>query len=318
MLARLLRWLILVLCIVGGFVGYSLVHWDIAPMWLTLVFAAVWPFLTLFLMVGLSMFKSRTQAPAASWWRTFFREYRAGVHVFLLRQPWTLGTPRMLAPTATAVPPRLPVLLVHGYLCNHRTWDDVAHALRAAGHTVLAVNLEPLFTSIDHYASIIDAAASDLCKKSGYQQVALVGHSMGGIAIRAWMRQHGTAKVARVLTLGSPHVGTQIDPYPMTPNWRQMQWQSTWLGQLTASESDDTRALMRVALAAQDNIVYPQAVQVLAGVPTTVFEDMGHMQLCLEPQPIAWVCAQLANLTANTAAPRLTATQPRMAVGAGA
>ena len=29
---------------------------------------------------------------------------------------------------------------MHGYLCNHRLWDDVVRALRAQGHAVLAIN----------------------------------------------------------------------------------------------------------------------------------------------------------------------------------
>lgn len=294
MLARLLRWLILVLFMVGSGVGYGLAQWNLGPRWLTLVLAVAWPFFTLFLIVLTSMVKSRTGAPAAIWCRTLLREYIAGVHVFILRQPWTWGAPRVLAPTETETPPRVPVLLVHGYMCNHRTWDNVSRALRAQGHTVLAVNMEPLFISIDSFAPTIDAAVADLCQQTGCHQVALVGHSMGGIAIRAWMRKYGTGKVARVLTLGSPHAGTQIDLHPKTPNGREMLWNSAWLTALTASESDTTRALIRVALAAQDNIVYPQRAQVLPGVPTTVFENMAHMQLCLEPEPIAWICAQLA------------------------
>lgn len=303
MLARLLRWLIFVLCMVGAGVGHGLVQWHVGPIWLTLVVAAAWPFLTLLLIAITSMFKSGTGAPASVWWRILLREYAAGAKIFLLRQPWTWGKPRMLAPTQAGAPPRIPVVLVHGYMCNHRTWDDVTRALRTAVHTVLAVNLEPLFASIDDYAPTIDAAVSDLCQQTGYSQVALVGHSMGGIAIRAWLRKYGPTKAARVLTLGSPHAGTQIDPRPMTPNGRQMAWQSKWLAQLTASESDTTRALMRVALATQDNIVYPQAAQVLPGVHTTVFENMGHMQLCLAPESIAWICSQLAKLAPNTVRP---------------
>jgi triacylglycerol lipase len=303
MLARLLRRIIFVLCMAGAVVGYGLVRWDISPVWVAYLLAALAPFVTLFLIVSVSMFKSRTDESANAWWHPLFGEYRAGVYAFLFRQPWTWGKPRVLAPTASEAPPRVPVVLVHGYMCNHRTWDDVAHALRAAGHTVLAVNLEPLFTSIDHYAPIIDAAVTDLCKQTGYSHVALVGHSMGGIAIRAWMRQNGIGKVVRVLTLGSPHAGTQIDPHPLTPNGRQMFWKNTWLAALTASETDATRALMHIALAAQDNIVYPQRAQVLPGVPTTVFEGIAHMQLCSEPKPIAWICSQLANIVPSQAQP---------------
>jgi triacylglycerol lipase len=303
MLSSLLRWIIFVLCVVGGGVGYGLVQWNMDPRWVALLLAAVSPFWTLLLIVGVTMFKSRPEKLNATWWRTLLGEYRAGVHVFLLRQPWTLGAPRIQDPTVAPPQPRIPVVLVHGYMCNHRTWDDLAHALRAAGHTVFAVNLEPLFTSIERFAPTIDAAVSSLCQHTGASQVALVGHSMGGVAIRAWMRQNGTGNVARVLTLGSPHAGTQVDRHPLTPNGRQMLWQSEWLTELAASESVETRALMRVALATHDNIVYPQRAQVLPGVHTTVFEGMAHMQLCLEPQPIAWVCAQLANLVPNTAQP---------------
>ena len=75
-------------------------------------------------------------------------------------------------------------------------------------------------------------------------------------------------------------------------------WHSDWLDTLSANETDATRALMRIALTPQDNIVYPQRAQVLPGVPVTVFEGIGHMQLCLEPQPVAWVCDQLASTAA--------------------
>ena len=122
------------------------------------------------------------------------------------------------------------MVLVHGYLCNHRIWDDVAADLRAQGHAVFAVNLEPVFSSIDHYAPIIEDAVRALLQRTGEKQVALVGHSMGGLAIRAWMRAYGTDHVARVLTLGTPHAGTKLARGATTTNGKQMLWQSQWLG----------------------------------------------------------------------------------------
>lgn len=108
------------------------------------------------------------------------------------------------------------------------------------------------------------------------------------------MRAKGTERVARVITLGTPHAGTLGDPLPMTPNSIQMVLHSDWLRTLAANETAATRALLHIALTPQDNIVYPQREQTLPDVPTTVFEGMGHMQLCLEPEPVAWVCAELA------------------------
>ncbi len=187
-------------------------------------------------------------------------------------------------------------MLVHGYLCNHRIWDALTERLRRAGHPVQEVDLEPVFTSIDNYTARVNQAVESLCRQTGAAHVALIGHSMGGLVIRSWMRAHGTDRVARVLTLGTPHAGTQIvHPYS-TPNGRQMVWQSAWLQELAASESAGTRNLMRIALTPQDNIVYPQRQQGLEGVPVTEFEGLGHVELCTNTSVANWVLEQLSDV----------------------
>ena len=40
------------------------------------------------------------------------------------------------------------------------------------------------------------------------------------------------------------------------------------------SPTGAARALLRIALTSQDNIVYPQREQVLPGVPVTVFDEL--------------------------------------------
>jgi pimeloyl-ACP methyl ester carboxylesterase len=158
---------------------------------------------------------------------------------------------------------------------------------------VLGVDLEPLFTSIDLYAPLIEKAVAELCRQTGAEKVALIGHSMGGLAIRAWMRTYGTSRVARVITLGTPHVGTQIASRVKTDNGKQMLLRSAWLQELAASETASTRSLMRIAITPQDNIVYSQREQVLEGVPVTVFDGLGHLELCFNGAVAAWVVQQL-------------------------
>jgi triacylglycerol esterase/lipase EstA (alpha/beta hydrolase family) len=249
------------------------------------------PFFGALLACVVTGLKSRANGPLGPWLRSVIGEFWASVVIFLLRQPWSRRRPNVLPATGTSA--QVPVVLVHGYLCNHRVWDTMARGLRAQGHTVLAVNLEPLFTSIDKYAPLIEEAVDQLCQKTGASQVALVGHSMGGLAIRAWMRACGTQRAARVLTLGTPHAGTQIDPQTRTPNGKQMVWQSNWLAALTASESQDVRDRIRIAITPQDNIVYPQRAQVLPGLDATVFDGIGHLQMCLDRSVQEWVYDQL-------------------------
>ena len=225
------------------------------------------------------------------WWRAIAGESWAIYRLFIGSMPWVRSASQLLTPKAAAS--RVPVLLIHGYCCNHGVWRDVAARLQALGHTVLAINLEPLFCSIDDYAPQVEQAVAQLRAQTGQQRVALVGHSMGGLVIRAWMRVYGDTRVAVAVTLGSPHQGTQITPHAKLPNARQMVWASDWLQALQASESPQRRALLRVALTEQDAIVFPQTAQTLPGVDSKVFGGIGHLQLCSDARVFAWLAAQL-------------------------
>jgi pimeloyl-ACP methyl ester carboxylesterase len=296
MLARLLRRLLLGQLLIGALLGWQAGF----SFWLVAASALLLPFATTLLVILVSGIKSRAAGANLLWWRSLTGEYWAAIRIFWLKQTQArkfdlFHAQAELTPASPAtVKPPIPVLLVHGYLCNHRVWDSMTRSLRRAGHPVTVVNLEPIFAPIDSYAPRIEQAVLELCRQTDAEKVALIGHSMGGLAIRAWMRAHGTKRVARVITLGTPHAGTQIARHTRTPNGRQMAWQSDWLQELCASETDATRSLMRIALTPQDNIVYPQREQVLEGVPVTVFDGLGHLELCLHSTVIAWVLRQLA------------------------
>lgn len=297
MLARLLRTFYLFQLTCGALLGSYLAQRAMQQggsewVWLWLPAVALGlPLLLQVTLMAVSMLRARTQGRGHLWWRAFWGELRAALRVFLLRQPWPRRDNGVQMPlTASPVNGQLPVLLVHGYICNHRVWDDVVLALRQRGHTVLAVDLEPLFTSIDHYADLLDQQLDTLLAQTGAQQAVLVGHSMGGLAIRAWLRAHGPQRAARILTLGTPHQGTRVASATSTPNGAQMLWRSAWLTELAASEDAAKRALMHIAITEQDNVVYPQLEQVLPGAQVKQFQGIGHLQMCLDPDVIHWVC----------------------------
>ena len=297
MLAKLLRLTIAMQMAVGALLGYWLANKSLglAAMVLQVALCALAaPLLGNLLTVVYSFMRSRNGESTALWCKALAGECLASVQVFLLRQPWAFAPP-VLQPSVV-MPQRVPVLLVHGFLCNHRVWDVLAPALLRQGHTVLAVNLEPPFTSIDDYAAMLEQAVQTLRQQTGQAQVALIGHSMGGLAIRAWLRRYGSEQAAKVITLGTPHVGTQIKARVVPPNGLQASWQSAWLQALAAAETDDRRSLFCIGLSAQDNIVYPQRAQTLPGVVPKVFEGVGHLQLCKAPEVAVWVTSELALL----------------------
>lgn len=298
MLSRLLRRLLIGQLLAGAVLGWWLATPTDPFPWLVLLAALGLPLLSTVMLAISTAVMSRAPGANGGWWRAVVGECWAWLRLGLFSLPWALSAPKLQQPLASQPPcaPQIPVLLVHGYLCNHRVWGLVARRLRQGGHPVLCVDLEPLFISIDRYAPLIEAAVTELCRQTGAQQVALVGHSMGGLAIRAWMRAAGIRRVARVITLGTPHAGTRIAQHHPSPNARQMGWRSAWLQDLATGESAGARALLRIALTPQDNIVYPQREQRLQGVPVTEFDGLGHLQLCLDARVIGWLERQLDGL----------------------
>ncbi len=293
MLARMLRKILLLQAAFFA-MGSAAVTWLAGwPMWAGLVIFAVLPLVLVAIwMLKSTIHASQGQAHWPSIIRASLGESFWAYRFFVTRLPWAWRAPQLQPAMGSQA--RIGVVLVHGFVCNHRVWDDMAQRLRARGHAVFAVDLEPVFASIDDYAAAIEHAVQSLCKHTGVQEVALVGHSMGGLAIRAWMRAHGTARAALAVTLGTPHQGTQVAPHARAPNGKQMVWQSAWLAALAAGENAATRNLFRIAITPQDAIVFPQREQVLPGVVPQVFDGMGHVQLCSNPHVMDWVAEQLA------------------------
>ena len=213
----------------------------------------------------------------------YARELVDSVRTFQLAQPLMAGRP-LAGEDARAWSPGapLPVLLVHGYFCNRQLWRPTARALAAQGHAIGAVDLEPVFGSIDAYAACIDDALRALLARTGAPRAHLVCHSMGGLAARAYLRAHGPDAVARVVTLGTPHQGTVLARLGHGLNTRQMRPASDWLAGLAAGEDAHTTGRFHVLLSHHDNIVAPQAGQSLPGAHTVEFSGMGHISLAYD------------------------------------
>jgi triacylglycerol esterase/lipase EstA (alpha/beta hydrolase family) len=192
-----------------------------------------------------------------------------------------------------------PVLLLHGYGCNSGYWVHLTPLLDAARISHATVDLEPVAGDIDGYVPLVDRAVRELCAAGtpgGTGQVAIVAHSMGGLVARAWMRAHGSAGVARVITLGTPHHGTALARFGLGRNAVQMRRESAWLRALALSEDAATRARITSVYTHHDNIVSPRDSGRLEGARNLEFGGIGHVALGRNPRVLAAVMAELAAL----------------------
>lgn len=177
------------------------------------------------------------------------------------------------------------VLLVHGYVCNRGLWNDWMRTLRAQGHPVIALNMEPVFGSISDYGSQIDAAIESLQSGTGLPPV-VVAHSMGGLAVRAWWCQPGkSASIHELITLGTPHQGTWLARWGASRNAREMQMRSPWLQALQASEPSDHAARTTCYFSHCDNIVFPASNATLPGADNRHLPGVAHVAMVRHPVP---------------------------------
>lgn len=215
----------------------------------------------------------------AAWWL----EVTAAPRVFCWRQPFlSRRFPDQLPAGAQG---RRGVLFVHGFVCNRGLWNPWLEKLAADGTPFVAVNLEPVFGSIDETIATVDAAVRALEACTGVAPVA-VAHSMGGLALRRWWAEHGDdARIHRAITIGTPHHGTWLARFAMSRNTRQMRRGSPWLATLAAREPAGRGARFTCFYSHCDNIVFPPATATLPGADNRHLPGQPHVHMAdrLEP-----------------------------------
>lgn len=186
------------------------------------------------------------------------------------------------------------VLLVHGFTCNRGLWTPLMAELSWQKQAFVAVNLEPIFGSIDEYRNTLDNAVRQLTLATGEPPL-VVAHSMGGLAVRAWLRGTPGAlnRVSHVMTVGTPHQGTWLARFGFGVNSLQMREGSAWLAELSKSEEPATRAKFTCWHSDGDNIVFPYGTGVLTGSIERHLPGLGHVVLASAPELIEDVVRQL-------------------------
>lgn len=209
----------------------------------------------------------------------FFAEYAAFIANFVLISPferWWMGGDR-LSPGAA----RPPLLLIHGYGCSRAAWWWLRRRLEAAGWNVATINLEPIYTGIENYVEPVARRIDEVLAATAAKQLILVGHSMGGLVARAYLRQHGADKVLRLVTLGTPHGGSELARRGFGDNARQMRPGNPWLAALS-SETPPIDTL--TIFSAHDNYVLPQSNLELPGAQRQIIDGLGHLAMLFSPR----------------------------------
>jgi triacylglycerol esterase/lipase EstA (alpha/beta hydrolase family) len=175
----------------------------------------------------------------------------------------------------------VPVLLVHGYLSNRGLMHGLIRALEDAGAPqVFTFNFRGVFAPIDALVGQLDGQVRRVAEATGQARVVLVCHSMGGLVARAWLAKHGPHRVARLVTIASPHNGTALARLGLGANARQMGRESAFLRDLRAGEAERGPGCEATSIySMHDNLVAPQETSRLPWAKNVAVVGIGHVEI---------------------------------------
>jgi triacylglycerol esterase/lipase EstA (alpha/beta hydrolase family) len=212
---------------------------------------------------------------------------------------------RHLMPEPAPARAAAPVLLLHGLLCNSGVMVGLRDALVARNlGPVYALSYGPPLASIDEFADQLAAKVDAILGATGAARVAIVGHSMGGLVARAYLRRHGAQKASLVMTLGTPHHGSAHAWLFPGLSLAQLRHGNAWLADLNRAEGAPAGVRLVSLWSWHDSMVAPQTSCRLAGAENIELSGIGHNALLGDRRVFALVAEELARVAAQPAAVR--------------
>jgi triacylglycerol lipase len=200
-----------------------------------------------------------------------------------------------------------PVLLVPGYGGSTTALSSLAARLRAEGRRATIVTLpDHGVGDLAGQAKTLDAAARADLSSTGAASVDVIGYSAGGVVARLWARSDGgAAKARRIVTLGSPHHGTEVAavgevvPGACPAACQELAPNSDLLNQLNAGDETPTGPQWVSIWTSVDEVVVPPDSARLAGATNIEVQavchgsTVAHGQLPTDPTVQGMVLAEL-------------------------
>lgn len=207
----------------------------------------------------------------------------------LLIVPFGLFNPRKHAQSRGETP----ILLLHGLFNNRASWFWFKWSLRKQGFKNIAtINLSSWHNE-EALTELVAKKVDELRHRLGVDKVHLVGHSMGGIIARNYIQLRGGAdKVDRCVCLGSPHSGSKLIPFAISPLGRVLVPGSDFLRRLNEAPVPDNIKMTNI-FTRKDNMVVPNANAQLSWGDAVELDNMGHTALIYRQAALAAVCGAL-------------------------
>ena len=172
-----------------------------------------------------------------------------------------------------------PIIVLHGYAMNRANFLPLATRLARAG---LGPVLGFEYWTLGKTASAarrLGQFVDEVRDATGAAQVDVIGHSMGGVVGRYYVALGGgDGPVANLVTLGSPHSGTDVSAMGLGRPAHELLFGSSLLVRMAAAPRP-RHTRVTVIWSRGDALVPSVREAHLDGVDEIVHDDLGHLGL---------------------------------------
>ena len=192
-----------------------------------------------------------------------------------------------------------PIIVLHGYAMNRANFLPLAFRLARAC-------LGPIF-GFEYWTLGRTAAAArrlgwfidEVRAATGAAEVDVIGHSMGGVVGRYYVSLAGGDGIVRnLVTLGSPHTGTEISRIGLGHPTRELVLGSVLLTRLAAAPLP-ARTRVTVVWSRGDALVPGARQLAFPGAEVIMYPDLGHVALLGSRRVARAVIARLSERAAG-------------------
>lgn len=151
------------------------------------------------------------------------------------------------------------VILVHGLFHNQSGWILFRHWLRAHGYAVACFSYPSWKTDLDSTENRLLHYLENIIKDYPGQPIHLVGHSLGGLLLRAVLgRVRASDRIKTLVTMGTPYRGSKLSPFALNSLGRFLKHEGETVRDLAARPFPEHVRLLALRVPV-DNMVLPNS-----------------------------------------------------------
>lgn len=101
----------------------------------------------------------------------------------------------------------VPILLIHGFHSNYSTWNWIVRYLWADGfRNIFAMALYDDRVGVERNTQHLEKVIEEILDLANNESLYLIGHSLGGLVGRHFVKTYDPKKIKLLVTIGSPHL----------------------------------------------------------------------------------------------------------------